>query len=124
MGDQSAIHNDPGQPVRIAAAVPGAPVDLSPLTVCSVTYNGRSLELDPPLTLVPTLDDESGQLYMAVDESLGVHVFAPTREQLADELAEQLLFLWDTYAQEDPRHLTESAQHLRDELRTRLREVA
>ena len=99
------------------------PVDLSPMTFDLVEYGGRSLRLNPPLTVVPTLD-ESEQLYVISDDELGLHVFAQTREQLAEELAEQLVFSWDAYATEDPSRLTESAQRLRETLRERLRVVA
>ena len=99
-------------------------IDLSPMTFDHVRYNGRTLVLHPPLTLTPRLDQESNQLYVAMDKPLGVHVFAQTREQLAEELAEQLLFLWDTYALEDPARLTESAQRMREELRRRVEEAA
>jgi hypothetical protein len=78
------------------------------------------LRLDPPLTIVPTLDD-SEQLYVISDDELGLHLFAQTREQLAEKLAEQLVFSWDADATEDPSRPTESAQHLRDTLRERLR---
>ncbi len=99
-------------------------VNLSPMTFDRVQYNGRALILHPPLTLTPHLDQESGQLYVATDKRLGVHVFARTRELLAEELAEQLLFLWDAYALEDPSRLTESARQLRNELRRRVEEAA
>ncbi len=78
------------------------------MTFDRVQYNGRALILHLPLTLTPHLDQESGQLYVATDKRLGVHVFAQTREQLAEELVEQLLFLWEAYALEDPARLTES----------------
>ncbi len=84
------------------------------MTFDRVQYNGRALVLHPPLTLTPHLDQEFGQL----------HVFAQTREQLAEELAKQLLFLWDAYALEDPARLTESARQLRDELRRGVEEAA
>jgi hypothetical protein len=90
------------------------------MTFDRVQYNGRALILHPPLTLTPHLDQESGQLYVATDERLGVHMFAQTREQLAEELAEQLLFLWEAYALEDPARLTGSARQLRNELRHRV----
>jgi len=57
------------------------------MTFDRVQYNGRALILHLPLTLTPHLDQESGQLYVATDERLGVHVFARTREQLAEERA-------------------------------------
>jgi hypothetical protein len=72
--------------------------------------------------LEPTMDDESGQLYRVEDPGLGIDVFAQTREQLADELAEQIIFQWDTYAREDPKRLTPAARRLRAALLARLRE--
>ena len=47
---------------------------------------------------------------------------ARTREQLADELAEQLLFQWDAYVRERPERLTPPARRLREALMTRMRE--
>ena len=85
-----------------------------------VEYGGRSLRLDPPLTIAPTLDD-SEQLYVISDDELGLHLFAQTREQLAEALAEQLVLSWDADAAEDPSRPIESAQCSRNTLRERLR---
>ena len=64
----------------------------------AIEWRGRQLEIDPSLVLEPTLDEESGQLYTVIDQDLGIDVFATSREQLVEELAEQLLFAWDAYA--------------------------
>jgi hypothetical protein len=109
-----------GHPVRLANVTRIEPVDLSPMTFDLVEHDGRSLRLDPPLTVVPTLDD-SEQLYVISDDELGLHLFAQTREQLAEELAEHLVFSWDTDVAEDPSRPIESAQHLHDTWRERLR---
>lgn len=98
------------------------PVDLSPMIFSTVTWAGRTLRLHRPLVLTPTRDEESNQLYILTDQELGIDVFAPTRDQLADELAEQLLFQWDTYAQEQPDRLSRGARRLRQALLARLRE--
>jgi hypothetical protein len=90
------------------------------MTFDLVEHDGRSLRLDPPLTIVPTLDD-SEQLYVISDDELDLHLFAETREQLAEELAEQLIFSWDAHVTEDPSRPTESTQRPRDTLRERLR---
>ncbi len=96
-------------------------VNLSPMAFERIDYNGRVLVLDPPLTITPFLEED---LYVLTEDSLGLHVFAQTREQLAEEVAEQLVFSWHTYALEAPEHLTASARQLRDALRRRAREVA
>ncbi len=99
------------------------PIDLSPMVFDSIERNGRRLVIDPPLSLDPTMDGESGQLYVLTDDSLDLHVFAQTREQVADELIEQLLFQWDYYASELPERLTSGARRLREAMRSRIREV-
>jgi hypothetical protein len=74
------------------------------------------------LTLVPSLNEEATSLLLLSDETLGIDVFAPDRETLVDELAEQLLFQWDAYGLEDPERLTVGARRLRDALLARMRE--
>jgi hypothetical protein len=69
------------------------------------------------------MDEESGQFYILKHPELGIDVFARTREELSDELAEQLLFQWDTYAQESPDRLSRGARQLREALLTRMWEV-
>jgi hypothetical protein len=98
------------------------PIDLSPMIFDVIEWGNRRLEFLPPLTLEPTLDDESRQLYRLEDQHLGIDVFAPTREQLSDELAEQIVFQWDSYAQEEPEKLTPAARRLRAALLERIRE--
>jgi hypothetical protein len=111
-----------GHPIRLTGVTRVEPLDLSPMTFDRVEWGSRRLAIDPPLSLNPSMDEESGQLCVLSDERLGVHVFAQTREQLADELAEQLLFQWDAYAHESPDHLTVPARRLREALLARMRE--
>ena len=107
---------------RLTAITQAEPIDLSPMRFERIEWAGRHVVLDPPLNLEPSLDEETGQLYVLTDETLDIHVYAQTREQLADELAEQLLFYWDAYARESPQRLTPSASRLRESLLARLRE--
>ena len=93
------------------------------MTFDHVEWGLCRLVIDPPLSIDPTLDEaESGPLYVLSDEGLGIRVFAQTREQLVEELAEQLIFQWDAYARESPDRLTAPAQRLREALRDRMRE--
>jgi len=113
-----------GHPLRLSDVTRIETVDLSAMSFSHVEHNGRVLVLTPPITLYPMLDEESSQLLVATDQELGIHVYAQTREALVEELAEQLLFLWDTYAQEAPDRLTSDACQLGQVLRQRLREAA
>jgi len=111
-----------GHPRRLTAVTRIEPIDLSPMIFDAIEWGGRRLQFDPPLTLDPMMDDESGQLYRLEDKDLGIDVFAQTREQLADELAEQVVFLWDTYVQESPEKLTSAAKRLCGALQQRILE--
>jgi hypothetical protein len=99
-------------------------VDLSPLVLEEVELGERVLKFDQPVVLHPSLDEETGQLYVVEDPDLGLDAFGYTRDELLDEVNSQLLTLWDEYANEEPDKLTASARRLRDRLRTRIREVA
>lgn len=97
------------------------PVDLSEFTLERITQDERELIFFPPLTLKPTLD-ESKQLFVIIDDSLNINVYAQTREQLAEDLESELFFLWDEYAQEDSENLTPKANKLKQELLRRCTE--
>lgn len=113
-----------GNPTSLTDVTRIEQIDLSQMVFDLVSFGDRALRLSPPLVIHPTLDEETKQLYMAVDKDLDLCAFAHSRESLVDEINEQLLFLWQTYAREDPDRLTEGAQRLRETLRMRMREVA
>ena len=112
-----------GHPVGLTGVTHVEPIDLSPLTFTRVEWAGRTFDFKDPLALTPTMDEESGQFYVLNDSELNLDVFARTRHELADELAEQVCFQWDTYAMESPERLSRCARRLRDALLTRIREV-
>jgi hypothetical protein len=111
-----------GHPTKLTGVTIVEPIDLSPMIFDAIEWGGRRLAFTPPLRLEPFMDEESGQFYKLFDEGLGIDVFAQTREQLADELAEQLIFTWDTYARENPEKLTGAARRLQEMLKRRMRE--
>ena len=92
------------------------------MTFDRIQWGSRWLAFDPPLSLDPLMDEDSCRLSVIYKETLSIHVFAQTREQLAHELAEQLFFQWDTHACELPERLTAPARRLQEVLRTRMRE--
>jgi hypothetical protein len=112
-----------GHPLRLTAVSRVEPIDLSPMTFSRSEWGDRVIAIEPALTLSPTMDEETGQLYVLDNPELGIHVFARTRDELSDELAEQLLFQFDTYAQESPERLSRGARRLREALLARVREV-
>ena len=112
-----------GHPVRLTGVSRVEPIDLSAMTYSRVEWAGRALSLTAPLVLTPTMDEESGQFYILNHDDLGIDVFARTRDELSDELSEQLLFQWDTYALESPERLSLGARRLRETLLSSMQEV-
>jgi hypothetical protein len=97
--------------------------DLRPLEFETIESDGRVLRADPPLRFEPNLDEESRQFYIAEDESLDLHTFATTREDLRNEIAWHILFAWDTYVGEKPDRLTQAARRLQQTYSSRFRLV-
>lgn len=113
-----------GNPTKMTDVSRIDAVDLAPLELKQIEWKGRTLEADPPLVLTPRLDEESSQLYVVEDEDLNLHVFAHTRNELLDEIAEQVFFVWDDYLREEPDRLTESARRMVEAYKRRFREPA
>lgn len=100
-------------------------MDTSPMVFESIRFQDRIFKFEPPLRLDITRnqDDESESLYVASEDELGIHAYAETREQLAGEIAEQVAFNWDEYAQEAPDKLARGALRLREAMRARVEEI-
>lgn len=117
------LRGEPTMPIQ--AARRRVPVDTSPMVFESIRFQDRIFKFEPPLRLDITRnqDDESESLYVASEDELGIHAYAETREQLAGEIAEQVAFNWDEYAQEAPDKLARGALRLREAMRARVEEI-
>lgn len=116
--------DDDAHPKEVVSVTSIQGVDLSPMSFQHLAWDGRRFEIAPPLALQPTLDDETGQLYVAEESDLNIHVFARTREQLAEELAEQIAFSVDVYALGHDSTMDPGALRLAKAYRARVREVS
>lgn len=102
-----------GHPKSLTDVTRIEPVDLTPLVFDCLELNGRVLRFSSKLIVEPVLDEETSQLLVIEDETLGIHVYAQNREILVDELTAELFFLWDEYALEASDNLTAKAQALK-----------
>jgi hypothetical protein len=96
-------------------------VQQTALLMAVASHKGRTFTIAPPLKLSLSLDEESEPFYVATEDNLDLHVYAPTREQVVEEVAAQLAFNWDQYAEEQPEKLAKGARELRDALLERVR---
>ena len=116
--------NDLGYSIGLKGVPKMKSRDLSPLVFESLISDGQVLRADPPLHLKPELDDETQQLYVAKDDSLDLHAFATTREDLADEITRHIFCAWETYVGEMPDRMTQAAQRLQQAYSRRFRLVS
>ncbi len=116
------ILDNEGNPLRFTDVTHVEAVDLSPLVFETLEFEGRILSASSPLKFIPRLDDETQQLYIVENRDLDLHVCGYTRDQLIDELTEQIFLTWDAYAKETPDRLTEKARELQKNLQDRFKE--
>ena len=102
-----------GHPKSLTDVTRIEPVDLSPMVFDCLELNKRVLRFNTKLIVEPFLDEETSQLLVIEDETLGIHVYAQNRELLVDELTAELFFLGDEYALEASENLTDKAQALK-----------
>ncbi len=92
------------------------------LTIDTVDAGGVALVIDPPLTLDVAPDTDAPGLLAVESAELGLSAAGATPDELADEVAAALAFLWREYALADPATLSPAARLLRGRLLLRLRE--
>ncbi len=89
--------------------------NLLPFCITEFIYDGRELRFKKPLYLTPKHDETKVSLCLQY-EQLGIDVFASTREELQNEINEQLAVLWKEYALEDETNLSPAAIKLKKHL--------
>lgn len=114
--------DDQGSPKKIIDVTDIRDVDLSPLEISIVRHGAVTLQVSPPLSLEPALD-ESKQLLCAENLDFDISVFAPTREALLAELHEHLVMLWHEYALAKDDNLDAPALQLKCTLLARVTEA-
>lgn len=112
-----------GHPTKLTDVTRIEPVELSPIILQEISWLGRKFIFKNPLRLIPTMDEDTSQLFMVEEPSIGIHVFAYTRDDLVNEINEQILMMWDEYAQANVEDLTSDAQYLRKQLLNQIEEV-
>lgn len=90
-------------------------LDLSPFELSDFEINNQVFKFIQPISLDINLDD-SEQLLLIEDESIMLNVFAQTREELWEELKEQIWVLWREYALENDNELSPPAIKLKQRL--------
>jgi hypothetical protein len=106
-----------GDPVEVMSVDSLDLPDLSHWTLDEVALDGFTLRASPPRSLTVELDEDTHQLFVVQDASIGLRAFAYDRSDLAEEVREQLRFLWFNYARAESDRLAPDGQVLAAGLR-------
>lgn len=111
------LDND-GNPKSLSDVSSIVPVDLSQIIIPSFTVGNSVIHsvANADVAIIPTLDENLKQMFVAENKELGIEVFAVTRDQLIDEIIEQLVVNWLEYAKAEDGGLTSAAKDLKRSL--------
>lgn len=91
------------------------------MTVDHLDFSKSRYTFVPPLEIEPILESEDGfDLWSFESKEIGISVYVEELENLVDEVADQVDFLWECYGKADPHDLAEDACKLRLSLRKRI----
>lgn len=112
-----------GEPLKVVETKAIREVDLEPLPLPPFLVDGRRVAPREPRLLTPQLDDETQQIFVLIDEGLGIDLAAETRVELEESFAALLPYLWRSYALADDNELAQDARRLKVRLRAAFTEV-
>jgi len=112
-----------GHPTKLTDVTRIEAVELSPIILREISWLDRKLICKNPLRLLPKMDEDTSQLFVVEEPNIRIHVFAYTRDDLIYEINEQIVMMWDEYAQASVEDLASDAQHLREQLLNQIEEV-
>lgn len=111
------ILNDKDEPKKLSDLASIAFIDESPIEIAAFQRDNKRYSFKEPILFKPCLDD-SKQLYLLEYPQLGIDIAVYTRAELKSEIEEQIVFLWEEYANEDDEKLTASALELKRNIKS------
>jgi hypothetical protein len=99
------------------------PLDLSPLELSEVEFEGVRLRFKETMRLQPRLNEDNPQFVSVQEPQLGLDAFAGTVNDLLDEVAEDLVVVWKHYAKAPDSDLSPKALDLKRRLLAAMEEV-
>jgi len=112
-----------GDPLKVVQTRAIREVDLEPLPLLPFVIEGRRIVPRETRLLTPELDEETQQVFILIDEALGIDLASETRAELEESFAALLPHLWRSYALANDVELTHDAQRLKGQLRAAFREI-
>ncbi|MBX3176023.1 MAG: hypothetical protein KF886_01555 [Candidatus Hydrogenedentes bacterium] len=112
----TVVMDDDGEPKKIIGVDNICELDVSEIVIREIVADGQPLYFRPALRFSPQ-STESRQLMYVVDETLGIDVYATTREELVELICAELELLWREQKAEDDERLSDFAMRRRKALR-------
>jgi hypothetical protein len=121
----NVILDENDNPKSITEVMDIVPLDLSPITLEKFEdeESQRILTFKEPIVLQPN-QDESRQLILLQEDSLGLYVFGATRDELENALHGMLWVLWDEYAKEEDKNLGVAARKIKEQWLSQVEELS
>lgn len=114
------VLDDSGHPKQLTDVRSFEPIKLTTGLIDQFEHDGRTILVDPPIQITPSLDPETQQWFTASAPDFNIEAAGRTREELFDDVVEQLRFLWQEYACEDDDKLSQDAIALKHRLLERM----
>ena len=115
------VLDDSGHPKQLTDVRSFEPINLTTGLVDVFDCDGQTIVVDPPVEITPALDPDTLQWFAASVPELNIEASGRTREELFDDVIEQLRFLWQEYACDGDEKLSEDAIELKRRLLARMR---
>jgi len=92
-----------------------------PFTISEFSVDGRRFTVTPPMHVVPSLESDAAPYLSFDDDDFHVHVIGDDSDELRQEIIDNLVFAYDTYANAADDDLAPEAQRLKETLLGRIR---
>lgn len=93
------------------------------IALSSVSDGNRTLRLKSPIS-IEVIEDASTGFLLAEYVPLTISAYGSTRQEITEQITDQLFFLWDQYVLEETHPLSGDAQDLKANLLSHLEEIA
>ena len=90
------------------------------ITITEIRIKDKKILFHEPYTITPIKD---GDLWIATDPAITLYVYAPTKDELIEEIEEQIIMMWIAYVWRDEGRLSQSAKQVREQLKSLAYEV-
>lgn len=110
-----------GEPEKIVDVLEIEEIDMSPIEISEIQFDGNVLVLKDNLILSVDFDQESQEFVLNYSE-MGIVIGAESREDLIAEFCDDFYWIWQEYAKDDAATMSQGAQKLSKKIKDMVKE--